>query len=149
MTMERDPTIPLTTPVPSGNVAGEGKDVMCPGEESNPRWSKRGNWAKCREPYKTEFDTLASHWIEGELSNEKLALELWEMAETLLFVEAPTKLIGTQGSLPDVHLELNIVVTAMLSANLYPANTPCTRDERLDLLEQARRRLTAEHGTGR
>ncbi|MBC7818254.1 MAG: hypothetical protein IAG10_15315 [Planctomycetaceae bacterium] len=117
---------------------------MAEGEDQK-QWSKRYTWAKCREPYKTELDALASLWIEGTLSNEELALELWQFRDTLQASEAPSKtLAGT--TLPDVHSDLEILVGAMISASLYPSTT---EQERRALLEHSRNMQSEQQGNSR
>ncbi len=102
--------------------------------ESQKQWSKRYSWASCREPFKTEFDTLASHWIEGQLTNEGLALELWQLRDKLQFSDGPSK---THSGVPlsDVQSDLDTIVNAMLGATLYPSTT---REERRELLDHSR-----------
>ena len=102
--------------------------------ESQKQWSRRYSWASCREPFKTEFDTLASLWIEGQLSNEVLALELWQLRDKLQFSEAPSKTLAGV-PLPDVQSELETIVQAMLGATLYPSTTT---EERRALLDHSR-----------
>ena len=43
--------------------------------EESRSWQKRMSWAECAEPHKTVLNTIASHWIEGEISNGEVALE--------------------------------------------------------------------------
>lgn len=102
--------------------------------ESQKQWSKRYSWASCREPFKTEFDTLASHWIEGQLTNEGLALELWQLRDKLQFSEGPSKM-HSGVPLSDVQSDLDTIVNAMLGATLYPSTTP---EERRALLDHSR-----------
>lgn len=131
--MSSDPKNSLTTPVPSGSGTGGELDAMV-GDENRKEWSRRYSWASCREPFKTELDTLASHWIEGHLSNESLALELWQLRDKLQFSEAPSR---TLSGVPlfDVQSDLDTIVRAMLGATLYPSTT---QEERHALLDHSR-----------
>ena len=99
--------------------------------EKRKQWSQRISWAKCIEPYKTELDTIGSHWIEGQLSNGELALELWEQWSSTKFSEMPSSTLpGTP--LPDVQAQIEILAEALLAAELYPKTTPEERRELLD-----------------
>jgi len=115
------------------------------GEGDQKQWSRRYSWASCREPFQTEFNTLASHWIEGQLSNEGLALELWQLRDKLLFSEAPSKTVAGM-PLPDVQSDLEIIVRAMIGATLYPSTIP---EERRALLDHARGVQGDQHGNSR
>ena len=96
-------------------------------------WMKRYNWAICREPYKTELDTLASHWIEGQLSNEALALEILQIRQQAESVsESLNTLVGQK--LDDVHKQVKILTDALLSAILDPELTPERRRAALDFM---------------
>jgi len=115
------------------------------GDEGRQKWSKRASRAQCREPFKTELDTLADHWIEGQLSNEALALELWKFRESLLFSESPS-MGRVEIPLPEVHLELEILVQAMIGSDFYPSTTA---DIRRALLERTRLELLSDRASGR
>lgn len=144
MAMPLDPKNKLTTPIPSGSDAKRESDGMSEGEDQK-QWSKRYTWAKCREPYKTELDALASLWIEGTMSNEELALELWQFRDKLQFSEPMAQPIaGT--TLPDVHSDLEIIVQAMISAVIYPSTT---EQERRALVDHSRNMQTDQHGNSR
>ena|SRR5260370_31816076 len=98
-------------------------------------WSKRYGWANCREPYKTELDTLGSHWIEGALSNEQLALEAVRLLSELEWVSQPDP-SSRAVRLDDVILHVKILTEAMLSATLQPQITPEQRRQLLDSMRE-------------
>lgn len=114
-------------------------------ESPDKQWLKRVDWAVCREPYRTELNTIASHWIEGTISNGDLALELWDIWSKIKFVEAPT---ATLAGIPltDVHSQLNILVEAMQSAAL---NSEISSEDRREVLENLRRRSGNDSGQHR
>lgn len=84
--------------------------------EENRAWQKRVAWAKCAEPHKTVLDTLASHWIDGDLSDGDLALELLKMQVSL----RERELEGVVQSNPPprklhvVHNQWQILATALV-----------------------------------
>lgn len=102
-------------------------------ESGEKNWSKRINWAACREPYKTELEALSTLWVEGQLTHGELALELWDMWSKKKFVETPTKTLAGV-PLPDVQTQMEILVDAMRNAAMYPTTTP---EERRELLENS------------
>lgn len=128
--MMPDPKNPLTSPSSSGNEKNE--DGLPRMDESEQKqWSQRYSWADCREPYKTELDTLGSHWIEGALSNAELALEAVKLLSELDFVSNPGSGAETI-RLDDVTKQVKILTEAMLSAELQPSSTPQERRQFLD-----------------
>ena len=101
--------------------------------EGERTWMKRYPWANCREPFKTELDTLASHWIEGQLSNEALALEILQIRQRAESVsESMDTLFGQK--LEDVITQVKILTDTLLSAMLDPAITPEGRRSALDFM---------------
>jgi hypothetical protein len=97
------------------------------------RWSKRYNWAICREPYKTELDAIASQWIEGALSNEELAFEAVQMLSELEWVVQPGE-TTPKLCLNDVIAQVKILTEAMLSASEHPKQTSERRRQALDFM---------------
>lgn len=108
-------------------------------DESNKKqkqWSVNVKWAKCREPYKTELDGVATLWIEGQISNEELALELWMMWSKKRFAETVTKSPAIDPKMNGpVQEQIEILVEAMRMALQMESATP---DERHQLLELSR-----------
>lgn len=102
-------------------------------DSERKNWMKRHNWAKCREPFKTELDTIASQWIEGSLSNEQLALEMWQLWSKMRLVESPAG--ETAVDLSDVRSQLGILAESLCTAALHPQLTP---EERRNVLEHIR-----------
>lgn len=94
---------------------------------------KRHNWAECREPYKTELNTLASHWIEGELSHESLAFEILKVQSEIDDIDIALE-DKTTPRLDDVRSQLKILAEAMLSASLDLSLTPSQRRQALDFI---------------
>ena len=93
-------------------------------------WQKRFQWAKCREPYKTQLDTLASHWLEGALSNEELALELWKFQVNRIGHEEDHEGTGKL-NLKDVDADIQILANAVCDvSHCYDKATPATPDDR-------------------
>lgn len=91
---------------------------MVDSESSN--WQKRIAWAKCREPYKTTLDTLASHWIDGVLSHADLALELWKLhhkCREKIQMESEVKPGRSKFNLADVETDLGCLAEAMCMAS--------------------------------
>lgn len=86
---------------------------------SDKPWSKRFNWAECREPYKTVLNTIASHWIEGSLTDQELSLEILKLIEELTFVSEPGK-----RSLEDAFSQVKVLSQAVLRSDEYQAKTP-------------------------
>lgn len=81
-------------------------------EETN--WQPRRSWAKCREPYRTTLNTIASHWLEGAMTHEELAVELWKLR---------TKRVDEEQSNPsffrkfkDVDADIQILADAICDA---------------------------------
>jgi hypothetical protein len=95
-------------------------------EPDEKKWSKRYSWAECGEPYKTELDTLGSHWIEGELSNGELAIEALEMLSVMDAAPCPRDHI--------YKAQLRILTEAMLGVAERPIEmqTPELRRQHLD-----------------
>jgi hypothetical protein len=91
---------------------------------------KRHSWAKCREPFKTELDTLGSQWIEGALTHEQLALELWQLWSRMRFVEAPSE--GAVIDVADVQRQAEVLAEALCAAQLRPATSLQDRREILE-----------------
>jgi len=91
-------------------------------EGEGKQWRKRISWAQCCEPFKTELDTLASHWIEGALSREDLSLELWKQ-----FAKCNVRDKQNEGKpifdLVDVAVDLRILVNAMLAEDYSRTET--------------------------
>ena len=132
------------TPVPDPSTnagAGKARDV----DGAGKKWSKRYGWATCREPYKTELDTLGSHWIEGELSNEALAFEAVQLLSELEWASKPAGNLPEQ-RLDDVIGQMKVLTEAMLAVSLMPRSTPADRRAALDA---TRRDLGGEDGPGR
>ncbi len=104
-------------------------------EAEGKEWSKRYSWAACREPYKTELDTIGSHWIEGSLSNEELAFEAVQMLSELEWVSQPDA-ASRQIRLDDVISQVKMLTKAMLAVSERPAalQTPTLRRQALDYL---------------
>lgn len=102
-------------------------------DEYEKKWSKRCAWANCREPYKTQLDTLGSHWIEGSLSNEGLAFEAVQLLSELEWVRKPSS-GSTVIPMTDVVTQLQILTEAMLAASTHPDLTPELRREALDFM---------------
>ena len=116
----------------SGNTATDGIGMD---ESGGKQWGKRINWANCREPYKNELDTLASHWIEGAISNGELAIELWQMWSEVKFVTEPSEGLP-KIDLSDVQKQMGTLAEAMLAINgLSPKTTP---EERRRFLDRSR-----------
>lgn len=101
---------------------------MSGADEKN--WRRRVAWAECREPYKTELDTLGSHWIEGDLSNQELAFEAVKLLSEL---EAVGQLSGSKPPtrVDDVVEQLRVLTEAMLSLSHESAATQADRREAL------------------
>lgn len=114
-------------------------------DSGEKNWSKRINWATCREPYKTELEAISTLWVEGQLTHGDLALELWDMWSKKKFVETATKTLAGV-PLPDVQLQMEILVEAMRKATIYPTTTP---EERRELLENSRTLITRDEGLER
>ncbi len=91
------------------------------------RWRKRISWARCREPFKTELNTLATHWIEGALSHEELALELWKHFAKCQ-ERAEHNQVNPMLDLTDVAVDLRILVNAILADDF--SRTKTTPDSR-------------------
>ena len=111
----------------------QGREAGNVDESGDKQWSKRISWANCREPYKTELDTLGSHWIEGALSNEELAFEAVQFLSELDW-SRQLRSDPTTGRLDDVILQVKILTEAMLSASLHPNITPELRREALNFM---------------
>lgn len=92
--------------------------------EEGRSWQKRMSWAECAEPHKTVLDTLASHWIEGELSHGELALEILRIrtviADSLREAESEKK--RPPRELANVSRELDILAAAVSEANQDPTS---------------------------
>lgn len=106
-------------------------------DENEANWSKCYSWAQCREPYKTDLDTLGSHWIGGVVTNEQLAFEAVHMLSNVDWVSQPN---GLHRRLPldDVVGQIKILTEAMLTASLRPTTTP---DQRRQILDRTRNEL--------
>lgn len=94
-------------------------------DEPESRWIKRIEWARCGQPQRNEFNSLASMWVEGSISTEELAIELLEMWHALHCLKK---------HLPDTQrLESHIAVLAecVVAARGFDDRTPL---ERRDLL---------------
>jgi hypothetical protein len=130
--MPSEPENRLTVRVASasGNADRNGA-IMDSAEEK--QWSKRYAWAVCREPYKTQLDTLGSHWIEGTLSNESLAFEAIQLLSHLDWIRRPSQGISAL-PMQDVIIQVQIITEAMLAASLHPEMTPDLRREALDFM---------------
>ncbi len=88
-------------------------------EPVEKHWSKRYNWATCREPYKTDLDAIGSQWIEGALSNEELAFEAVQMLSELEWVSQPAE-THTKICMDDVIGQVKILAEAMLAVSERP-----------------------------
>lgn len=100
-------------------------------DKKQTEWTKRHNWAQCREPYKTELDTLGSHWIEDALTNEQLAFEVLKTLSDVRWAGDPG---GAAQKIPvdDVVGQLKILSEAMLTAAMDPKATAEDRRRILD-----------------
>lgn len=127
------PKNPLTSPqLPGTPVAGnKGGNV---GESDGMQWSKRYQWATCRDLYRNELDTIGSHWIEGTISNEELAFEIVKLLSEVYWVRNvdPAR---PPVPLDDVVGDIRILSEAMLSAALQPESSPALRREFLDFMK--------------
>lgn len=101
--------------------------------EGERTWMKRYPWAICREPFKTELDTLASHWIEGQLSNEALALEILQIRQRAESVSESMDTLFAQ-KLEDVIAQVKILTDTLLSTMLDPSITSEGRRSALDFM---------------
>lgn len=129
----------LTAMRTSGSPETVETQVSMDGSTEKP-WSKRYNWAACREPYKTELDALASQWIEGALSNEELAFEAVQMLSELEWVGQPGK-TTPRICLDDVIGQVKILTEAMLGVSERPRDMQTS-----DLRRQAMDFMRAEFG---
>ena len=66
-----------------------GQEVAEMSDSAHKQSTDRLAWASCREPYKSELDQLASLWINGVLSDEKLAFRALQMQSELDWVSQP------------------------------------------------------------
>lgn len=89
-------------------------------EAGKREWHKRYSWAKCREPDKTQLDTLGSLWVEGELSNEGLALEVVQLLSDLEDWGNP-KPDSSPYRQEDVIAQVKVLTQAMLAVSEYPS----------------------------
>lgn len=103
------------------------------GESSGKQWSKRHNWAKCREPYKTQLDDLGSKWISGSLSNEALAFEAVKLLDQVEWIQQPSKSLEVV-PMGDVISQIKILTKTMLAAAPHKNVTPEHRREGLDYI---------------
>lgn len=71
-------------------------------------------WAKCREPFKTKIDNLSSQWIQGSVSDERLALEILTMQARVEVLSQPHP-DAMKSPMDDVTSQLQILTDTMLS----------------------------------
>ena len=102
-------------------------------------------WAECREPYKTELDRLARHWIDGSLSDEKLAFKAVQILSELDWVTQPDA-ASQKISVDDVVSQLKILTEAMLACSDNPECTPAMRRQAFDFMQK---QLTDHDDKGR
>ena len=94
---------------------------------------KRVDWARCREPYRTELNTIGSHWIEGALGDEALAIELLNLLVELDWVAQPDQ-ASKKISLADVSKDALTLANAMVTNRSTAGETPEDRRGVLDIL---------------
>src|SRR4051812_23011604 len=107
-------------------------------ESEDKQWSERITWATCREPYQSELNGLAALWVQNQLSNAELALELWIMWSKKKFAESGTKSQAVPSSNAQVQEQIEILVEAMRMAATRESTTP---EERREFLENSRAHL--------
>lgn len=101
-------------------------------------WMKRQKWANCCEPFCTELETLSSQWVEGALSNEELALELWEVWSKLRWSQVSEKPSPASALVED---RIAVLVESLLSATQHESATP---EERMERLQHSLRELGSD-----
>ena len=76
------------------------------------------SWAKCEEPHKSILDTLASHWIEGQLQDGSLALEILKLQTAITDSEreALAEKRRVPKELATARRELQILATALVES---------------------------------
>ncbi len=88
-------------------------------EEPQSSWRERESLFLCHEPYRTQLDTLANHWVEGALNHEEMALEMWKVKLALLAPQSNRRQqnsgswFRSKRNLKDVEEELNCLATAV------------------------------------
>jgi len=95
------------------------------------QWSKRHDWAVCREPYKKQLDELGTKWIEGTLSNEALAFEAVKLLDQVEWIQQPSKSLEVV-PMDDVISQIKILTKTMLAGASHQNVTPEHRREALD-----------------
>lgn len=87
--------------------------------EGSQPWLKRMSWAQCAEPHKTILDTLASHWIECQLSHAEAALEILRVRTVIADTnrEAKDKRRRLSREIATLSQELDILATAVAEAS--------------------------------
>lgn len=105
-------------------------------EHDQPGWSRRPNFAKCREPYKTQLDTVAYQWVTGVLTNEEVAFEAVQLLAEIEWVQQPDSQSRVL-PLDDVAADVKLLTEAMLAAVSHPDQTEELRQQALNAARAA------------
>lgn len=89
-------------------------------------------WPKCQEPFQSELANLSQAWLAGELTHERLALELIKQAALARHVSQPAPGLR-RIPVGDVLSQITILSDALLAAIELERNTlPALRQEAFD-----------------
>lgn len=100
-------------------------------DTNGANWMNRIAWARCREPYRTELNTIGSHWVEGTLTDEALAVEVLTLLVELDWVEQPST-AHSKVNLTDVSKEAMTLANAMVMGRSTGAESVSDRRAALD-----------------
>jgi hypothetical protein len=97
----------------------------------DPQWSFQVGWCRCPEPVRSELDQLTKEWLDGCVTNECLAIRLWEFWTRQEFMNS-----ASSGRFAKSHIEvqraLTVLAYAMLAAVEIGVSSSVVREELLN-----------------
>ena len=89
-------------------------------------------WPQCGEPYAASLKQFAQRWIDGEISDGDLALEILELQQQVTFAEREAREDGRRvpSSLGLARREIDILGQVVADHHDSPLAEPPTREAR-------------------
>lgn len=96
-------------------------------------------WPQCKEPYRTHLAELAAAWLAGDLSHERLALELIQQSALARHVSQPAPGLR-KIPMEDVLSQIAVLTDSLLAAiQLEKETLPALRQEALNFNRSRKR----------